>query len=314
MNKNRLRLSYLFLLGAALIEVGCSSGYAPVNERSTRLSHSVEIIDKQRKASATPRGSSYRVKRGDTLYSIAWNYGVDYRSLARRNKIGSGYRIYVGQRLYLDNLTAFSSPAATRSVTPVSKVGSASSQNGPKKTATSKQSRPEVTTAPAMPQKETAPQSESVTPAPKKKSPQKPTPRKQLPVPAANIGIQWRWPAAGKIIGTFSASGRVNKGINISGRRGAPVKAAADGKVVYAGNGLLGYGYLIILHHNQEYLSAYAHNSRILVKENDIVKGGEKIAEIGSSGAARNMLHFEIRKDGKPVNPVKYLPVKRTGS
>lgn len=100
----------------------------------------------------------------------------------------------------------------------------------------------------------------------------------------------------------------MNKGINIAGSRGTPVKAAAKGKVVYAGNGLLGYGNLVIIDHNQQFLSAYAHNSRVLVKENDMVDAGQKIAEMGSTGADRIMLHFEIRRDGNPINPLKYLP------
>jgi len=110
------------------------------------------------------------------------------------------------------------------------------------------------------------------------------------------------------VIESFSLSGRINKGIDLAGRKGEPVFAAADGKVVYSGTGLVGYGNLIIIKHNETFLSAYAHNSRLLLSEGDIAKAGQKIAEIGSTGANRDKLHFEIRRDGKPVNPMTYLP------
>ncbi|MDX1528350.1 MAG: peptidoglycan DD-metalloendopeptidase family protein, partial [Gammaproteobacteria bacterium] len=116
----------------------------------------------------------------------------------------------------------------------------------------------------------------------------------------------WAWPAKGQIVTDFASSGR--KGVDISGRLGQPIVAAADGRVVYAGGGLRGYGELIIVKHNKRYLSAYAHNNRILVKEGDEVKIGQRIAEMGSTGTDSVRLHFEIRRDGKPVNPVRYLP------
>ncbi|MEH6822933.1 MAG: peptidoglycan DD-metalloendopeptidase family protein [Motiliproteus sp.] len=118
----------------------------------------------------------------------------------------------------------------------------------------------------------------------------------------------WRWPATGRVIQRFSTKGKANSGLNISGYRGDPVFSAAAGLVVYAGNGLLGYGNLIIVNHNETFLSAYAHNDKLLVKEQDKVAIGQKIAEIGNSGVTRTMLHFEIRKEGKPVDPARYLP------
>ncbi|MEM8845004.1 MAG: peptidoglycan DD-metalloendopeptidase family protein [Pseudomonadota bacterium] len=117
----------------------------------------------------------------------------------------------------------------------------------------------------------------------------------------------WRWPANGKIISKFSGS---NNGIDIAAKEGSPVAAAASGEVVYAGSGLRNYGNLIIVKHNTSYFSAYAHNRKLLVKEGDKVKGGQKIAEVGDSGADRVMLHFEIRKDGSPVDPLTYLPAQ----
>ncbi|WP_235263480.1 peptidoglycan DD-metalloendopeptidase family protein [Nitrincola sp. A-D6] len=118
----------------------------------------------------------------------------------------------------------------------------------------------------------------------------------------------WRWPVDGQIIRRFSAIEGGSKGIDIAGKSGDPVVAAADGRVVYAGSGLLGYGNLVIINHNRQFLSAYAHNSRILVSENDMVKSGTKIAEMGQTGTDRVQLHFEIRRDGKPVDPLTYLP------
>jgi lipoprotein NlpD len=118
--------------------------------------------------------------------------------------------------------------------------------------------------------------------------------------------LTWRWPAEGPLLNGFSST--ATKGINIAGKAGDAVVAAGSGRVVYAGDGLRGYGILVIINHNQEFLSAYAHNSRVFVKENDMVDGGDKIAEVGSSGAAREMLHFEIRRDGQPVDPLQFLP------
>lgn len=125
----------------------------------------------------------------------------------------------------------------------------------------------------------------------------------------ATAAIQWGWPTGGNLVGRFNAdSNAENKGVDFAGERGDPVLAAADGEVVYAGSGLLRYGDLVILKHDDHFLSAYAHNSRILVSEGQRIARGEKIAEIGSSGIDRNMLHFEIRLDGKPVDPLEYLP------
>ena len=120
--------------------------------------------------------------------------------------------------------------------------------------------------------------------------------------------IKWRWPHDGKVLAKYSSAEGGNKGLDISGKIGDPVFAAAEGTVVYAGSGLLGYGNLVIISHNQDFLSAYAHNSRILVRENQKVKQGELVAEIGNTGASVPMLHFEVRRDGRPVDPLRYLP------
>lgn len=137
---------------------------------------------------------------------------------------------------------------------------------------------------------------------PASKSKSEPAPK---PMPSNFV---WSWPYSGKVLAGFSSKEGGNKGIDLSGKLGDPIKAAADGQIVYAGSGLLGYGNLVIISHGQDFLSAYAHNSRILVKENQQVKAGDVVAELGNTGASVPMLHFEIRKDGKPVNPLGYLP------
>lgn len=144
-----------------------------------------------------------------------------------------------------------------------------------------------------------------------RKSPPVGNPSRTVAEPAArDADFSWGWPAKGPILSRFSESGISNKGVDIGGKRGDPVFSAGDGSVVYVGSGLVGYGKLIIIRHNNNYLSAYAHNDRFLVKEGQRVKLGQEIAEMGSSGADREKLHFEIRRQGKPVDPLQYLPAR----
>lgn len=210
----------------------------------------------------TPHGRYWTVTRGDTLYSIAWVAGMDYRTLARWNGIAPPYRIGVGQRLRL------SGPARPTGARP-------------------RYRRPAAPVRRRMP----APARERA-PA-------------RAPVPSGPVA--WAWPARGRVVRRFRPAAG-SKGIDIAGGVGAPVRAAAAGRVVYAGSGLRGYGELIILKNNKDFLSAYAHNSRILVEEGDMVRRGQKIALMGSSGTDRVMLHFEIRLRGNPVDPLNYLP------
>jgi lipoprotein NlpD len=279
--------------------VGCSSGYAPVTDLSVNQNRRVEIVrGGQVQTPVAP--NQYRVRRGDTLYSIAFRYGLDYRDLARHNNIRNNYTIYVGQVLTLK-----ASP--TRSSTQVASSDTRSQSSSA--SSSSKASSSKASTSATVSSSSTSTSSSKS--ASSSKIPVKvasvPKTQTASAVPA-NTKVQWRWPASGRLLSRFSSKGDLNRGINLAGRTGDPVFAAASGKVVYAGNGLHGYGNLIIINHNQEYLSAYAHNSKILVKENDFVKVGGKIAEIGNSGAVSTMLHFEIRKDGKPVDPLRYLP------
>lgn len=221
------------------------------------------------------------VKPGETLYSIAWRYGRDYRELGSANGIGAPWHLRAGQVLRLDVRGNVTSTAQTGNVSrPVAKPPA---------------SRP---VAKSPPRQEPKP---AVSKAPNRQAP--------LSGQSQTVAsINWRWPHIGTVIAGYSTSGKVNKGVDIAGNPGDAVKAAAGGNVVYAGSGLLGYGNLIIVNHNEHYLSAYAHNRKILVQEGEDVKAGQVIAELGSSGSDRPKLHFEIRKNGNPVDPMHYLP------
>jgi len=237
----------------------------------------------------------HTVKEGETLYSIAWRYGRDYKQLAAINKISQPYRIYPGQRINLEVPPGF----RYQPETVVAKAPSAPAKTAPTRTSTTS-TRPSTPVAKAP---KPAPKQQNKTVSNKNTQSNAGSKTAQ-----SSNKLQWSWPGTGPIIETYSTSGRINKGINLGGSIGDPVYSAASGEVVYAGSGLLGYGLLIIINHNEQFLSAYAHNHRIVVKEGEWVKGGQKIAEIGSSGTNRPQLHFEIRKDGKPVNPLNYLP------
>ncbi|HSS64921.1 MAG TPA: peptidoglycan DD-metalloendopeptidase family protein [Gammaproteobacteria bacterium] len=236
-----------------------------------------------------PRGNTHRVGAGDTLYSIAWAYGVDYRDLAAHNGIDEPFTIYPGQRLHIGLDTK--------------RRTSIRSSQGPGAPTRSLSAEPEQNTSASspVPVKPPPPAESSAT-----KESAATSNRGKAAATRGNKIKQWVWPAKGQIVTDFASSGR--KGVDIAGKLGQPVLAAADGRVVYAGGGLRGYGELIIVKHNKRYLSAYAHNNRILVKEGDEVKIGQRIAEMGSTGTEGVRLHFEIRRDGKPVNPVRYLP------
>lgn len=224
----------------------------------------------------------HRVSAGETLYSIAWRYDVDHRLLARVNGIREPFTIYPGQQLRLDvqNAPAVSVTRPSRSSGRATKAPPAASTSPP---------------ASASRSKNQTPKSSATSP---------PSLLSQAP--------EWRWPADGKVIRAYGAATGLNQGIDIAGNLGDSVRAAAAGQVVYAGSGLRGYGNLVIIKHNDTYLSAYAHNRRLRVAEGDSVKAQEVIAEMGSSGTASGensvRLHFEIRRNGKPVDPIRYLP------
>ncbi|MGH8183910.1 MAG: peptidoglycan DD-metalloendopeptidase family protein, partial [Rhodanobacteraceae bacterium] len=289
--------------------------------------------------------SGYTVAPGDTLYSIAFADGTDVRDLAALNNIPPPYVIHPGQVLKLKpsqpvqpatpvavgTATATATPprvvngavpvaTITKPTPPAAPVfgpvttqpmtanGVAPAQPAPAVTttvaaaATGNAAAPAAT--PTAPQSSAAVQPAQVAPPPASAA--------ATPPPGARhtvAGITWQWPAAGKQLSGFSAgAGGDGAGIDIAGNLGDPVRAAASGTVVYSGNGLIGYGELVIIKHNDTYLSAYGHNSKRLVKEGQHVDAGQEIALMGASGAPRVELHFEIRKDGKPVDPMGYLP------
>lgn len=246
---------------------------------------------------------TYRVVKGDTLYSIAFRHGTDFRELARWNGIAAPYTIWPGQELVLSPRKAPAQPVArsptVAHVPPPPVHQAASPVPVPSLPAAAPLPRPTASVAEVPVAGEPAP----VPPPPPPVSPT------SVPKGATRSigGIAWRWPAEGPLLKGFQ-SGDAIPGIEIGGRSGSPVRAAADGVVVYSGNGLVGYGELIIVKHNDSFLSAYGHNRKRLVKEGQRVSAGQEIAEMGSTGASRDELQFQIRRNGNPVNPLDYLP------
>ncbi len=316
----RIRSGKTLAVCTACLLAACASNEpAPVIDRSLESApHASPSAPRGRRTPpAEPAAGEYRVVAGDTLYAIAFRHGLDYRELAAWNHIAPPYRIYVGQQLRLRAPEPGTAPSAA--VAPPVVAENPHVDNAAK---------PPATPAPAAPS--TAAPTDNAAPA----ATDKPAPRAVAAVPPAATqgatkppanaaaaaterapelnagGVSWRWPAAGEVIGTFVAGDQTHQGIDIAGREGDPVVAAADGDVVYSGNGLIGYGDLIIIKHNANFLSAYGHNRKRLVQEGEHVKAGQRIAEMGASSAARDELHFEIRRNGKPVNPLDYLPAR----
>jgi len=255
----------------SVLLVGCSS----------TPSGNVRVVDRNNATPQRPTVTTgqYVVRRGDTLFSIAFRYGWDYKALAARNNIPAPYTIHPGQTIRFDGRSG-STPTAV-----VTQSGSTPSSS----------SKTTVIRRPAGNETATVPSVAS-----------KPAPAPMPPAGPAPTG--WGWPSNGVLIGKFSSNGSLNKGIDIAGDLGQPVLAASDGTVVYAGSGLRGYGELVIIKHSDTYVSAYGHNRRLLVREGQQVKVGQTIAEMGSTGTDRVKLHFEIRRQGKPVDPLQFLP------
>lgn len=247
-------------LAAALVLAGCAEFHYA--ERSITASGPSQ-------PASTSNSTSYRVRRGDTLYSIAWRNGLDYRRLARWNDIAHPYTIYPGQRL-----TLRPSPGA-----------GSSSRGAP-----------------------------DPAPAPERRAdPPTPAPSTDHAEPSGDGGTaaaspSWRWPVDGPVLRGFEADGAGKRGISIGGREGQPVRAAARGRVVYSGDGLRGYGNLVIVKHSERYLTAYGYNQELLVREGERVSGGQRIARMGLGPGRRALLHFELRRDGEPLDPRRFLP------
>lgn len=286
------------------------------------------------------RPQSYTVKRGDTLYAIALDHGLDYRELAAWNNLENVNVIRTGQVLRLTapadtvpsaaTLVGASSvqtaplrtvpplASADMAATPAPAPGARNTENyktQPKavKEPYSEQALRDVQRAPVSapaPEPASTPVVARADPKPTPEPPPVVARSDQRPAPEPADGdekVDWVWPANGKIVTAFSEAASL-KGIDIAGTSGQAVTASAGGKIVYAGTGLRGYGKLIIIKHNGTYLSAYAHNKEILVKEGQQVTRGQRIAEMGNTDADQVKLHFEIRRQGKPVDPLRYLP------
>lgn len=242
----------------------CATPHAPVDTRGEQAPVPARLPAPTEGArAATTPPVAHTIARGDTLYSIAWRYGLDYRDVARWNGIADPYVIHPGRTLRL-----------------------AAPTGGPVLT-------------PRKP-----PQATTVKPEPPAVAPRAVVPRAATVLPSGPI--RWQWPTRGRIVRSDSPTSR--KGIDIAGVKGQAVHAAAAGAVVYSGSGLLGYGRLIILKHSDTFLSAYAYNEQLLASEGDRVTAGQQIATMGTGTSGQPMLHFEIRRDGKPVNPLEHLP------
>ncbi len=273
----------------SLLLAGCNS--APTG--------GVKVVDRANTSGrpAPASGGQYIVQRGDTLYSIAFRFGWDWKSLAARNGIAAPYVIVPGQRIRFDS-TAAPVTAVARSTAVARPTPSQPISSQPVVSAQTQAQKPVVPITKAPP----------VTPQPAVKSAISSGPASGAVMPVTRSASGWAWPANGVLISRFSSNGSLNKGIDIAGELGQPVLAASDGTVVYAGSGLRGYGELVIIKHSDVFVSAYGHNRRLLVREGQKVKAGQIIAEMGSTGADRVKLHFEIRRQGKPVDPLQYLP------
>lgn len=269
------------------------------------------------------RPASYTVKKGDTLYSIALDHGLDYRELAQWNGLADPNVILADQVLRLTE----PKPAVNAGMPATARIAVLRAPKAVRAPAGTTLSQLEVMAEPkelladAKVNRSSAVIAEAKTATraePEPKAGDAETGRlasNKIMSTSTSIDSDddvdtWQWPASGKLLQGFGDNGA--KGVDVSGKRGQAVYAAAAGKVVYSGAGLRGYGRLLIIKHNKTYLSAYAHNQQLLVKEGEVVKKGDKIAEMGDSDADQVKLHFEIRRFGKPVDPLKFLPAEKS--
>ena len=293
-------MRWIILFSMFLAACSTAPNRAPVLEQ-----HAIPPKSKSIQVGKDWRPQVYTVKKGDTLFGIALEFGLDYKELAEWNGISNINKIAAGRELRLTPLqeeavthpldmtapAGITSPLATSPLQPAPPAGTpVQSQFKDQPLALELPYSDE-----AMKQLGAAPEIKKV-----------PEVQKAAETPASKEGLDWGWPAQGKLVSGFSENANL-KGIDIAGKMGQPVLASAPGKVVYTGSGLRGYGKLIIIKHSKTYLSAYAHNSKILVKEGQEVKKGEEIGEMGDTDANQVMLHFEIRRFGKPVDPMNYL-------
>ena len=271
-----IRCLKLTAVALSVLSAGCAGpdikapvGRAPDNAQARApqtVRNSTFSVPHKRTSVEQTSANVHTVRRGETLYAIAWRYGIDFRTLRRANRIRAPYVIYPGQKLTLKSTASAVEKPRTSASKPPKRV---------------------ATTAPKSASRSVFKAKKTVSVAPVK---------------------GWSWPTDGQILRRFAQSD--NAGVDFAGTEGQAVLAAASGEVVYSGSGLRGYGQLIIVKHNKKFLSAYAHNKKLHVAEGDKVVRGQRIADMGSTGAERVKLHFEIRRDGKPVDPFGYLPRK----
>ena len=305
----RLIQFYTWLLMAVLL-AGCASKgqRAPVFERAEaekKSAATAEVARKKGQREKDWRPEVYVVQKGDTLYSIAFNYGFDYHELAELNRIQDPSLISIGQEIRLfPGRPASANPSAMVEAKPIESL----LKEQPKVV---KYAYSEAAMAQIEKVQEERPRHAMVASVESKPDTRPEAGADDGADEADETGLEWGMPAQGKLIGGFSESAN-RKGIDIAGTLGQPVFASAPGKVVYSGSGLRGYGKLIIIKHNKTYLSAYAHNDKILVKEGQSVARGQKIAAMGNTDTDKVKLHFEVRRLGKPVDPAKYLPMGKS--
>jgi len=314
-------ITLLLLLSLVLLSACGTRRPAPVEDRGTWKQRPTTTS-----RSEAYRSSSYTVMRGDTLYSISFRYNLDWRELARWNQIRSPYLIHPGDRLRLTAPPQVAStsqrPRSTTSSTAPSRPssgaainsssgrappsGSTSGRPPASQSAATKKPKPSdsarATPPPSKPITKTSPRSSGSSAA---TSPAKAPPKTAT---KSSKGVKWRWPANGPVLRNFKANSTGREGLDIKGDLGEVVRAAADGTVVYSGTGLIGYGELIIIKHNERLLSAYGYNRKRLVKEGEKVTAGQAISEMGQNSSGQVVLHFEIRLEGKTQNPRTYLP------
>jgi lipoprotein NlpD len=297
---------------ASVLAAGCASKRpAPVSERTAPARTAAPerpTASARAPAAAAEQPKVHVVRKGDTLYSIALDYGVDYRELAAWNNIDPG-SIRIGQQLSLyppaSGVTTAPLKAPPAQVQARSLGGGAAAAAGASVSGTNVKSEPVGVRVPYSEQ--TYAQMASIKPPVAVET--KPAVRGDADRGDGDLG--WIWPANGKVISSFNEAANL-KGIAIAGKMGQPVVASAPGRVIFSGTGIRGFGKLIVIKHNETFLSVYAHNSTLLVKEQQTVTRGQKIAEMGNTDTDQVKLHFEIRRLGKPVDPSKLLP-ERSG-
>ena len=293
MNKGSHQGLMALSLYVPLVFIGCADN--PPAPIETRVGG--EVARTGQGAQAPTPGEVYVVQPGDTLYSIAFRYGINVNELAARNQIKAPYTIYPGQKVVTDLSDFSSNPVASRSNTrvapPAASTSSATSGSGK---ASSTDKREEMAKPRPKPSSSPPPSTDVAASS----VPRNANTRAFGPV------TKWRWPSSGRVARSYSDIR--HKGIDIAGSRGDLIRASAAGEVVYTGTGLKGYGLLLIVKHNEQFLSAYGHNDLTLVEEGAWVNEGQAIAKMGSSGTDSVKLHFEIRREGQPIDPVKLLP------